>query len=835
MRINNNIAALNAWRGLTQTDSALGKSLEKLSSGLRINRAGDDAAGLAISEKMRAQIKGLNMASKNAQDGISLIQTAEGALNETHSILQRMRELSVQSASDTNTAADRAELQKEVDQLAQEITRIANNTEFNTQKLLNGGVGSGGLGAVSFQIGANANQTISLEIAALDAFTLGVAGASCAGELAGTGSVTAATILSTSAAAVDGNVITAAIAEVAGAIEGTVEAGAVNITDVAVTGTAAAVVDGNTITVSVAENAGAFGGTAEAGSVGIGTITATEGGSVVDGAAIAISTAVDSAADVATKTGGAVAAAVDLAGLADTFAVKTADTALGASVDFATDIGVNDLVLNTQNVALTNVKLLGDNYDAAGNVQSVIDALQADINAVYNGVALGGVTFTVGQDGAGALTITSSNTGIAAEVNLTGTDATAAATLGFTTLGAVNGTAGSAETISLGGTNISLNNVATLGNAYDTTSGGNALAAALQADIDAADGGSIASDYVVTWDTDHLVIETVATGEAANVTFGDTATPGTLAILGLDTTAATGTDEDYAVTFNDGTTQVTVTNVAADAANVTGTGVYSTLSFATGGTVGTTTAGTINISQAASTFTVTFNDGVNTDSVISGVAANAATIAGDGDFAGITLTTDGTVADATAATINLAAGASTYTATFSDTEGSTNSVVTGLASDATSVAGTGDFEGVTLTLDGTLADGDSNTITVSETTGSAATFAADGTVTDATVDRGIDISTKAAASLAVTAINTAIDTVSSERAKLGAYQNRLEHTINNLGVAAENLSAAESRIRDVDMASEMMEFTKKNILAQAGTAMMAQANQRPQSVLQLLQ
>ncbi|MCQ6277138.1 flagellin [Bacillus sp. V3B] len=138
MRINHNIAALNTYRQFNGANEAQGKSMEKLSSGLRINKAGDDAAGLAISEKMRGQIRGLDQASSNAQDGISLIQTAEGALNETHSILQRMRELAVQSTNDTNTADDRAELQKEVGQLKEEIDRIANNTEFNTKKLLNG-------------------------------------------------------------------------------------------------------------------------------------------------------------------------------------------------------------------------------------------------------------------------------------------------------------------------------------------------------------------------------------------------------------------------------------------------------------------------------------------------------------------------------------------------------------------------------------------------------------------------------------------------------------------------------------------------------------------------
>lgn len=142
MRINHNIAALNTHRQLTGNTDATNKSIEKLSSGLRINRAGDDAAGLAISEKMRSQVRGLDMASRNAQDGISLIQTAEGALNETHSILQRMRELATQSANGTNTDTDRSALQDEMNQLTSEINRVGNTTEFNTQKLLNGGMAS---------------------------------------------------------------------------------------------------------------------------------------------------------------------------------------------------------------------------------------------------------------------------------------------------------------------------------------------------------------------------------------------------------------------------------------------------------------------------------------------------------------------------------------------------------------------------------------------------------------------------------------------------------------------------------------------------------------------
>jgi flagellin len=175
MRINNNLMAMNAHRQLKVNGSAQEKSLEKLSSGFRINRAGDDAAGLAISEKMRGQIRGLQQGSRNAQDGISLIQTAEGALSETHSILQRMRELAVQATNDTNVSADRTAIQSEVTQLANELTRIADKTQFNTQTLLDGTLSNASL---TFLIGANAGETIGLSIRAMSAQTLIAATAS---------------------------------------------------------------------------------------------------------------------------------------------------------------------------------------------------------------------------------------------------------------------------------------------------------------------------------------------------------------------------------------------------------------------------------------------------------------------------------------------------------------------------------------------------------------------------------------------------------------------------------------------------------------------------------
>jgi flagellin len=163
------MSALNTNRQLGVTTSALSKSTEKLSSGYKINRAADDAAGLSISEKMRSQIRGLNKASSNAQDGVSLVQTAEGALNETHSILQRMNELATQAANDTNTSVDRNAIKAEIDQLTSEVDRIRSTTQFNTMNLLDGTFTGKNL-----QVGSLCGQSISISISNMDSSSLGI-------------------------------------------------------------------------------------------------------------------------------------------------------------------------------------------------------------------------------------------------------------------------------------------------------------------------------------------------------------------------------------------------------------------------------------------------------------------------------------------------------------------------------------------------------------------------------------------------------------------------------------------------------------------------------------
>ena len=499
MIINHNLMAMNTHRQLGINNMAGSKSLEKLSSGYRINRAGDDAAGLAISEKMRGQIRGLNQASRNAQDGISLIQTAEGALNETHSILQRMRELAVQAATDTNTDADRAKIQLEIDELAKEITRISNTTEFNTRNLLAGGL------STTFHIGANEGQNVTLGIGAMDAFTLGVA---------------------------------------ADAINGTLADGAVDIEAVTITGTGgAAIVSGNTITVSAAYVSGSD---------------------------------------------------------------------------------------------ATNAVMTG-----SGAVQAITSDNSGDL--------------VLRIDGGGPITVTlASGDDVVATIN---------------------------DQLSPGAT------------------------------------ASINASGILT-------ITSASTGSTSSVEVLSSSTTDTLAALGLQVTKVTGadaTEDSYTITLSS------------------------------------------SISGVA-------------DLEITGVKADTTTITGSGAYAGLVITTDGEI-------------------------------------------------------DGNL----TGTITVSVARSSAAVTDSGGAITTAAkAAAGINVSTQAAADKAITIINDALEKVSAERSKLGAMQNRLEHTIANLDTSAENLQASESRIRDVDMAKEMMEFTKNSILQQAATAMLAQANQQPQTVLQLL-
>lgn len=550
MRINHNIAALNTYRQLTIGGNNAAKAMEKLSSGLRINRAGDDAAGLAISEKMRGQIRGLNQAASNAQDGISLIQTAEGALNETHAILQRMREIATQSVNGTNTQDDRSALQDEIEQLKQEIDRIGNTTEFNTQKLLNGALQS-------------------------------------AGALLGANTTTGAVVLKQTQATLSSDV--AAFNE-----------GDYTGVDLGVNPTETIVIDKTEITINWDQK-----------------LTAAE------------------------------KALID----ADYSTVNMSDSQK-AEIKAALERVINESI---------------DEYNAA------------------NGASVDHVSI---YEVSNVLTMRSGKAGEGSEIKWT------------TVAGSVL-----AEYFDQGAADVS-------------EAGDNVIQKA------------ISGTETLSFEINGVHLKTAAL-DAANV--GDSADTVALNIQNLLRTAITAYNADA------------------------------------------------GLSSGMDGF-------IDADSVF--------VDAKDGRF----VVTSGSGA-----------------ITFKEQEGASIVEDLGLTQAQTEAGGTGGM-----------------TFQIGANRGQTITFGISDMRSQALGVGTVDISTAPGASLALDKLDSAIKRVSSERSKLGAIQNRLEHTINNLNTSSENLTAAESRIRDVDMAKEMMEFTKNNILSQAAQAMLAQANQQPQAVLQLL-
>lgn len=574
MIINHNMASLNTYRQLSTNTANTAKSLEKLSSGLRINKAGDDAAGLAISEKMRGQIRGLDQAARNSQDGISMIQTAEGSLNETHAILQRMKELATQASNDTNVGGDRGEIQKELNQLSSEINRIGNTTEFNTQSLLKG----------------------------------------------------------------DGKV---AVAK------------------------SEFIVDGKLTT----------GGGAAAS-----TVEATQISTLTDDLNAALDTAT-----------------FDLNG--QTLVVTLAAQAAGGEAD---STGYNV----TSNAATVNLDAAAGAGTANGTASGIRDALtkMIDANAALKG------NYTV--SGAGAnITITAVKDGDFA------------------------GAAGN-------------------------------IGAAVFSRASATDGG-------------------VDVGTTTNATqaYGD-----------IDL-AAVATQADAIGLIGKG---MTINGTAIEFYDAD-EGTY------TGNAQG------INISEA-----INAADGSNADALAKAIATQA-------KIDGVTLSS--TAADTLTITASVA-GAEGKDLEYSDG---------GIQKEFKATFQVGANKGQSFTID--INDMRSEALGVTAKAGTTG-FAAANTVTDGTTavekEAALDVSDHTKATAAIAVIDSAIGKVSAERSKLGAFTNRLEHTIANLGTSSENMTAAESRIRDVDMAKEMMQFQKNNILAQAATAMLAQANQQPQGVLQLL-
>ncbi|HEO8420563.1 TPA: hypothetical protein VBX77_002590 [Yersinia enterocolitica] len=609
MRINHNIAALNTYNKLNSATNAQSKSMEKLSSGLRINSASDDAAGLAISEKMRGQIRGLDQATRNAQDGISMIQTAEGALSETTDILQRMRELATQAANDTNTESDRGEIQKEMNQLSSEINRIGNTTEFNTQGLLKGDSG------------------MSLDKTGV------VSNATASGSV--THSQASATIEVTTAAT-EGSKVTMDIGGEKFSYE---------------------------FTAQDESNINAAGDTA-----GAAYLTANS----LDPDSTSLTTPQQEAFD----------AAVANAKLSET--ASKLNTALS---DFISNNETlkGQFTSNATDETVTISAIAGKNFDGAkGSISQAQEVGAGDI--AFN--ATSGVGTTTNNAATTSIDFSSlvkTDTGVDQEATTT----------------ALKDLVG--KGFEINGTKVEFYNV------NDGAYNGDALGVDISKALDAA---SAATNNAGTASAETTAIENAFTNAIADQ-IGDK-----------------------------------ISGVKVESA---GSGAISVTTTATG------TDAKLEIKDGAEkkdfqvNFQVGANKGQSMTIEISDMRASALGITGKVGDAGFT----------------------------------SSNVVT---------------------------DGTNNT----------------------TKEAALDVSTHENAAAAIDTINKAIETVSAERSKLGAYQNRLDHTINNLSTSSENLTAAESRIRDVDMAKEMMTQTKNSILGQAAQAMLAQSNQMPQGVLQLL-
>lgn len=840
MRINHNIASLNTYRQLTGNTTNTSKSLEKLSSGLRINRAGDDAAGLAISEKMRAQIRGLDQASRNSQDAISLIQTAEGALNETHSILQRMRELATQAANDTNTDVDRGEIQKEINQLTSEINRIGNTTEFNKRTLLDGNIGINGNGkAESAEVGdtvlgAGITDIIvdSNASAAIGTYDVKVT-SDIVAQIESTvlSDITGATVTAGDTVDLAGGAYKIAItAEDTKQLDGNAaDASSIlntsnNNTPITLESNSTLNNVGHTLTVAKAQTASAVGSgmtitTGQLDNIDSGTYTITTNrvfstapGTIADDAGeTLLADSVISNLRVSSDATAAQAQAINTSGLN----ITTQIAASGNNAEITFSDGTNNVVVTVG--ALGNgaqtIKLGAVTFDV--NVDKILDGVTGLGTA---GIDVSGATYD--DD-----TIEIATNAILDQVKVS--DGVHSAT---STTASATGPHDLTFDLDGGGNDFFL-----------TVDGddfvqGNTLNVTVQSQYtiglkETVSGTQIGTDTVVT------ELQLAANPNAlTNLSFGGSGALMDLSAAALQSKAA---GADYTVTFDVETAAgYTAELQKADGSAVDGAKYSLNASAAAGTTIdlgrdvvmtytGSNLDGGsiyfgVNANVTEYTFELT-NDGGTTSYASKTVSAGETVDFGNG----ITLTTDAdTLANSTNTTfevINTTVDKS-LSMQVGANNGQTMSIdISDMRSDALGISAASSSAQIV----------DEGGQVVSDAAWTSDEVATDGTTNQAE-EYALSVSDAKKATAAIKVIDAAIAIVSSERSKLGAFQNRLEHTINNLGASSENLTAAESRIRDVDMAKEMMEFTKNNILSQAAQAMLAQANQQPQGVLQLL-
>jgi len=710
--INTNILSLNAQRNLGTSQSSLQTALQRLSSGLRINSAKDDAAGVAISTRFTTQINGLTQAARNANDAISLAQTAEGALGSYTDILQRIRELAVQSANSTNSSSDRQALNSETQQLLSEAQRIASQTQFNGQNVLDGT-----LTDAQFQVGANANQTISVSVGNAQTSQLG------AYQYNNTSSAVSGTALVSGDLTINGVNVGASTSGSADDIVNAINS-VTNQTSVTASATSEIVASNAPITGKQNLSAGDL----VINGVDIGAVTG-DYNFATQGANIATAINNKTAATGVSATANASTGALTLTSTTGkTIAITSTDAASASRLENATGLEVSaSTATGTQDYTLTGTKgnsvatFAFANYTTGdevtiGDKTYVLDAAQTQ------GASAGGGKFYIG----GGFTDD--------------------ATLNAKVLDAINGTTNAASAVTgavgttTGGTNVTVT--------------ADAVGIESTASTTIADGGGGSATAITN---------TLGTGIAENSTF----------IL-----------DDQTYTFITGATSgnsISLTQAGNDAAAL---GLVATaLASAITGHHSATASSNAGSHTAAATGAV-----VTTTSVLKGTAGNAITTAG-------TAVTGGKITGAA----NVTATDGTYTA--STTYGT-----------------------ISLTSNASYQVGGNNP-------GKAGLSTAYSTLTAVNT---VDISSVDGANTAITLVDGALDQISSIRATLGAVQNRFQLTINSLQSTTENLSAARSRILDTDFAAETANLTRAQILQQAGTAILAQANAVPNTVLTLL-
>jgi len=872
--INTNIPSINSQRNLNKSQSELTTSLQRLSSGLRINSAKDDAAGLAIANRFTSQIRGLTQASRNANDGISLSQTAEGALGESTNILQRVRELAIQSANSTNSAQDRLSLQSEVNQLVSELDRIANTTTFNGLKLLDGS-----FTAQSFQIGSEANQTINVNISGATANTIGINSVETDNANVGIEVATSGFSVDTSTTAFN----TSAPEATATAAIGTLVADQV----ISVTGSGGTTVlnidaasnnrDASDIAAAL-NNINGVRATAEANSASFNATTpptAAQDNDVV-------------AFDIVTGDGAqseSVEIVVDSATYTTDFnnAVQNAVDAINVS-----NGNDGDLSFNTTTQTITSAKGANigiENFDVYDNSSVTINAFTSDANAdettldfTIAGVAVSTAVIPAGLSADQGVTATALNTAINNSLTLQAIGVSASldgAGTGVvvTRSGVDSGNAVDFEgVLTIAAVNTDGTGAAGGGFSVTALNAGTAVAASPLAE--AGTTGTAITANVVETDTISFAGETVTeiggAGNEAAVQLGN------LTVLMEE--AGINIQSDVAAAAG------SILNAIADTnATLTSGSALSDVSsgnFAAAQTLTITGEGVANVDINADSTAAEIVAQINKVADTTGIRANARTTATisnldkDGVVSltlnGETVSADVTTTDLSslATAINTKSGATGVSATVSVDGASIDLVqangddldflnfsssAANVATNTTSSLRITGSEGSSVTLqDGTAIDLDSTvvggniefassssfTVTSNVDAASGGLFAGNANDVNASTlstVNNIDISTQAGANAAISVTDGGLAQIDSIRADLGAIQNRFTSTISSLDTAVENFSAARSRIQDTDFAAETANLTRAQVLQQAGVAMLAQANSLPQLVLSLLQ